>query len=174
MKYINLKETMQLIRKALKEAFPGVRFYVKKDGTSVRVRWVNGPSKPQVQALLGRFSGEGFDGMTDMRYSKHVQDTKTGERATFGTAFIFLERAYSPEVAQQLKATIQEKTGCEGWPFSAPYGWPKSAGEVLVPGASYECRDMQNIVFRVFDSYSEAAPQPSPTASRFEPIKEAP
>jgi len=174
MKFINLQETLKLIRKALKEAFPGVRFYVKKDGNSVRVRWVDGPGKSQVKALLGRFSGEGFDGMQDLRYSKSVRDTETGERITFGTSFIFTERAFSLIVAETLQEIIQQKTGCEEWPFRPPYGWPRTAGEVLVPGAKYECRDMHNTVFSIMDSYGNYIPKPSPTAQRFEPVKEAP
>lgn len=176
MKFFSLQETMKLIRKALKEAFPTVRFYVKKDGNSVRVRWVDGPARDMVMAVIGRFAGEGFDGMTDLRYSRNVLDTKTGEQVSFGTSFIFPERAFSPDGLTKIRQLIAEQTGCKDWPASKPYGWPASAGEVYRIGDSFECRDWANVVQRIISEFYAVTPPSGlpPTAARFEPIRETP
>lgn len=176
MKYINAKETVKLIRKSLKEAFPGIRFYVKRDGNSVQVRWTDGPACDMVMAVIDRFAGEGFDGMTDMRYSRHVVDTQTDERVSFGTAFIFPERAFSPDGLARLRQLIAEQTGCKDWPASKPYGWPASAGEVYRIGDSFECRDWARTVQHIIAEFHTVTPPSSlpPTAARFEPIRETP
>ena len=176
MKYINAKETVKLIRKSLKEAFPGTRFYVRRDGNSVQVRWTDGPARDMVMAVIDRFAGEGFDGMTDLRYSRHVRDTLTGERVSFGTAFVFPERAFSPDALTSLRQLIAEQTGCTDWPASKPYGWPKSAGEVYSIGDSFECRDWARTVQHIIAEFHTVTPpsSPPPTAARFEPIRETP
>ncbi|WP_338423309.1 LPD29 domain-containing protein, partial [Xylella fastidiosa] len=46
-KYLTCAETAKLVRKALKESFPDIKFSVKSSnysgGASIRVSWIDGP-----------------------------------------------------------------------------------------------------------------------------------
>lgn len=96
-KYFKPAETAGLIRKALKEAFPDVKFSVRTStysgGASVRVGWLDGPNRAQVEAIADTFAGSYFDGMKDYKGSNYYM--VDGERASFGADFIFCERSYS-------------------------------------------------------------------------------
>ena len=69
-KYLSCAETAKLVRKALKDAFPGVKFYVNSStyagGASIDVRWVDGPTTKEVDQVVKTFEGKSFDGMIDM------------------------------------------------------------------------------------------------------------
>lgn len=71
--YIDTVVQAKLIRAQLKKHFPETKFSVKSDryagGSSIRVRWTNGPTQPEVDAITDPFAGGGFDGMIDMAYS---------------------------------------------------------------------------------------------------------
>jgi len=62
-------ETADEIRKALKAAFPGVKFGVRTSkysgGSSIRVTYSRGPASDKVSRIADRFQGRDFDGMTD-------------------------------------------------------------------------------------------------------------
>lgn len=72
--YISTVEQAKLIRVQLKKHFPGIKFQVKSHkyagGSSINIHWNNGPTQPEVDAIVEPFSGGGFDGMIDMAYSK--------------------------------------------------------------------------------------------------------
>lgn len=74
-RYINAAETAKLVRQALRESFPGVKFSVRSDsysmGSAVRIRWQDGPTTKQVQSVAGCFDGTYFDGMIDYAGSKY-------------------------------------------------------------------------------------------------------
>lgn len=54
------------IRKHLKKLFPGVKFSVRNErGSSVAVRWADGPTTKAVDRALAWFKAGRFDGMTD-------------------------------------------------------------------------------------------------------------
>lgn len=70
--YLTCAQTARLIRKALKQAFPGVTFYVRSKtysgGASIDINWKDGPTDKEVDTVAGAFSGKGFDGMIDLAY----------------------------------------------------------------------------------------------------------
>lgn len=72
--YIGSTDTAKLIRAQLKAKFPGTKFAVRTDkysgGSSIRIRWTDGPTDAMVSAVVGAFNGSGFDGMTDYKYSQ--------------------------------------------------------------------------------------------------------
>lgn len=72
-RFISLTETAKLIRIALKRAFPGVKFSIRSNrysgGSSIDVRWTDGPIVSGVRAVTGNYTGGGFDGSIDLRYS---------------------------------------------------------------------------------------------------------
>lgn len=71
--YLSCSETAKLVRKALKEAFPGQKFSVRSStysmGASIRVGWTDGPQTADVDKVVGCFAGSGFDGMIDLKTS---------------------------------------------------------------------------------------------------------
>lgn len=68
--YISCADTAKMIRKDLKAAFPGVKFSVRSHsyagGASIDIRWTDGPTSTQVDAITGRYQGSAFDGMVDL------------------------------------------------------------------------------------------------------------
>jgi len=70
--YLTAAETAKVVRKILKEQFPGIKFSVRSEtysmGSNVRVHWTDGPTTKQVDQAVGVLSGSGFDGMIDLKY----------------------------------------------------------------------------------------------------------
>jgi hypothetical protein len=95
--YFSCPETAKLVRAALKESFPGIKFSVKSSvysgGASIRVSYFDGPSEQQVKNVVGVFEGAYFDGMTDFKgYNYNSLD---GQEVHFGADYIFVERKFS-------------------------------------------------------------------------------
>lgn len=71
--YLSCAETAVLVRKALKAAFPGVKFSVRSStyagGASIDVSWSDGPTAREVDRVSKVYAGSGFDGMQDLKYS---------------------------------------------------------------------------------------------------------
>ena len=75
MRYIHCKEQAQMIRKRLKQEFPGTKFSVRigSGHGRINIRYTNGPGKKAVQEIVNQYQGGGFDGMIDMEYHyKHM------------------------------------------------------------------------------------------------------
>lgn len=72
-KYMDTKDVAKVIRKRLKTTFPGVKFSVTISrysmGSSVSIRWTDGPSAKMVDEITSQYNGSGFDGMIDMSYN---------------------------------------------------------------------------------------------------------
>ena len=65
---VSAHDTARMIRIALKREFPKLpaRFFsVRSDHNSIRVSWTDGPTAAEVDAIVKRFAGASFDGMTD-------------------------------------------------------------------------------------------------------------
>lgn len=89
-------QAAKLIRKELKTAFPGVKFSVSSTsysgGDSVRIEWVNGPTRSQVQDISDKYQYGHFDGMTDCyEYSNNIKDLPQSK-------FVFADREVTKEV----------------------------------------------------------------------------
>lgn len=93
-KYLSAADTAKLIRAALKEAFASIKFSVRSKtysgGASIDVRWIDGPTAHQVEAIAKKFEGASFDGMTDSMSYRDAQ--LDGERVHFGANFVFCNR----------------------------------------------------------------------------------
>ena len=102
-RYISTADTAKLIRQALKEAFPGVKFSVRSDtysgGSSIRVRWTDGPNDAQVSDITGTFCGGYFDGSID--YKGSIYHMIDGETVHFCADFVFTNRDYSDTAIQR-------------------------------------------------------------------------
>jgi hypothetical protein len=109
MEYISAVETNKMIRKVLKEAFPSVKFSVRKSGNSTNVDWKSGPTIEQVKELVDRFSGSYFDGMIDYQGSLFAEID--GKPVSFMVDFIFYEREFSKEETETALNTVSEYWG---------------------------------------------------------------
>lgn len=131
-KYISLNDTNKLIRKALKEAFPGVKFSVRgksySGGASTDIRWTNGPTQDQVDPIAQQFRGAYFDGMIDMQSS--VYHEVDGEQVRYGADYIFCQRHHSPEFVENLEAAWGTMTSGDRCAFLETVGY----SEHCVPG----------------------------------------
>jgi hypothetical protein len=92
--YLSCADTAKLVRAALKESFPGVKFSVRSSvysgGASINVGWVDGPNADQVKGIVSAFEGSYFDGMTDYKGSNY--GSLDGQEVRFGADFIFVNR----------------------------------------------------------------------------------
>lgn len=136
--YIGSTDTAKLIRLQLKAHFPGTKFSVRTDiyagGSSIRIRWTDGPTEKLVNAVTAAFAGSGFDGMTDYKYSKGawlmpdgtaelrtieahygtegdvIEATKDGAiPVSFCADYIFGERDYSAEALKRTATAYAAK-----------------------------------------------------------------
>lgn len=102
-KYISCADTAKLVRQALKEAFPGVKFSVRSStyagGASMRVNWMDGPSSAQVESVTNHFEGSYFDGSID--YKGSVSHMLNGEAVRFGADSIHCNRDFSDVAVQR-------------------------------------------------------------------------
>jgi hypothetical protein len=111
MKYLSVTETAGMVRKALKESFPGVKFSVRSSsysgGASIRVGWIDGPNSNQVERVAHVFKGAYFDGMID--YKGSTYSMIDGEQVSFGADFIFCNRDYSDASIQRAIDRVYNK-----------------------------------------------------------------
>ena len=89
---VSLTDTAKLIRHTLKRRFSGVKFSVRSEryagGSSIHVKWTDGPRLSTVESVISPYVGAGFDGTIDMRYLKGAwlyPDGSAGFRCTEGT-----------------------------------------------------------------------------------------
>lgn len=105
-------ETAKLLRKALKDAFPGVKFSVRSDtysmGASIRVGYEDGPFKADVEAVAKQFAGASFDGMIDLK-SYHDSEFE-GRTVSWGADYVFVDRDLSAEYRRQIEQVVEKAT----------------------------------------------------------------
>ena len=112
-KYLSCAETAKLVRAALKEAFPGVKFSVKSStyagGASINVAYTDGPSASQVEGITSAFQGSYFDGMTDYKGSNY--NSLDGQPVRFGADFIFVNRKFTAPLLTGVVVDVCNKYG---------------------------------------------------------------
>lgn len=68
---LGVADTAKLVRAALKDAFPSVKFSVRSDsysgGASIDIRWVDGPTSAEVEKISRAYEGADFDGTIDLK-----------------------------------------------------------------------------------------------------------
>lgn len=87
-------EAAKNLRKDLKKHFPGVKFSVRADYSSINVKWVDGPTRAMVEAIANRYQCGSFNGMEDIYEFSHSPFT-----TLFGGAqYVFCYRDLSDEL----------------------------------------------------------------------------
>ena len=137
--------TAQLIREALKVAFPGVKFSVTSDsfanGTSVDIRYTDGPTRKQVEQVDAPFISGHYNSAEDM-YEYHREPTSvdaTGRlfRMSYGAKYISVHRSYSPAYGfflnsldlRQAPTLAEQFAAFEKWHSAQRYAMQTSWGE---------------------------------------------
>ncbi len=141
----------------LKRAFPGVTFSVKTSrfsmGDDMRVTWVDGPTADQVDAIIDRYAGGSFDGMTDSY--NYTQDTWTD---AFGEAkYVFSQRQNSDKALESairtVKAEYAGNLAARGITEITPAQF--NSGDLfnveVMDGAASNYWNLQQIIRRVVD-----------------------
>lgn len=133
-RWISTADTAKIVRSALKENFPGIKFSVKSKsysgGSSIRVSWMDGPTYDAVNAVTRQYQGASFDGMVDLK-SYHDSQYQ-GEAVHFGADYINCERSYS----------VEFYTKVAQW-FCKKYGYPMPIIRVSeYDGSAYLDKDM--------------------------------
>jgi hypothetical protein len=159
--YLSCAETAKLVRSALKESFPGVKFSVKSSvysgGASITVSYVNGPAYDQVKAVVGMFEGSYFDGMTDYKGSNY--SSLDGQEVRFGADYIFVNRKFSLELFTDLVANA-----CKYYDYAMPVvADSQFSGAYIVDQVDY---DSYNRIMRKIGEYSNDDTAESATLAR--------
>lgn len=142
-RYIDTAEVAKMLRPQLKRVFPGVKFSVRIErysgGSSIDVRWIDGPTVEQVEQVSHAFQGARFDGMIDLQYganswycAKHgarVAETyghgsglddvhasrccAAAELVHFGASYIHEHRELSEGFRSVLAAQVRRQSGMD-------------------------------------------------------------
>lgn len=158
--YFSCAETAKLVRAALKESFPGVKFSVRSSvysgGASINVNYVDGPSYDQVKRVVGMFEGSYFDGMTDYKGSNY--GSLDGQEVRFGADFIFVNRSFSVELFTSLVADA-----CRYYGFEMPAIAQGYSGAYIADRMDY---DQNRRIMEQVSEFSANATAPSATLAR--------
>lgn len=113
--HISCADTAKLVRKAIAEKFPGVKFSVKSKtysgGASITVSWTDGPTAKAVESVANRFEGSTFDGMIDLK-SYHTSLWE-GRRVHFGADCVFCNRHHSADLLREAARVTLKRFGLE-------------------------------------------------------------
>jgi hypothetical protein len=156
--YLSCAETAKLVRAALRESFPGIKFSVTSSvysgGASINIKYQDGPTYEQVKSVVSNFEGSYFDGMTDYKGSNY--SSMNGVNVRFGADFIFVNRKYSMAF---FAGAVQ--AACEYYGYAMPELCESSFGAYIARGLDYETE--RRIQQKVQD-ISLCETQPSKTA----------
>jgi hypothetical protein len=124
MKYITCADTAKLVRAAVKEVFPKIKFGVKSKtysgGASITISWIDGPTSAQVNAVTSRFSGADFDPMQDLKTNRTSE--LNGEKVSFGADYIFTQRQISARHLRDAILDVCFKFGIDDIPMVTETG----------------------------------------------------
>lgn len=166
-KYLSCSQTAGYVRQALKEAFPGIKFSVRSStyagGSSVAVRWTDGPNQAQVQTVAKIFSGSYFDSMQDLKGSTYAYFQ--GEVVRFGADFVFCHRDYSPALIAKACAYVGNLYGMAQVPTVEDYQNGRLYG--TYPHDDNRCRSIAHLIGETLAKRSDRlSVAPSKTASK--------
>ena len=109
--YISAANTAKLIRQALRESFPGVKFSVTTKtyagGASISVSYTDGPADKLVEAVVSVFEASYFDGMIDYQGSRYA--ILDGKKVRFGADYINVNRSHSDAMIGRAIAGLRSK-----------------------------------------------------------------
>jgi len=167
--YISCADTAKLVRQALKESFPTIKFGVRSKtysgGASIDVSWVDGPTSEQVKRITNAFEGAYFDGMIDHKGS--IYHRLDGQPVQFMANFIFERREHSDAaIMHALGRVCREYHLPYKAEYVADYRNGKLYGIQLCNGANPDA--FLREVDKALREWSKVEAKPSPTLARVE------
>ena len=112
-KYINTVETAKIVKKILNDYWPDIKWSVRSDkyagGSSLKVKWTDGPTEGQVKEITDYFEGASFDGMIDLKsYVKKIELDENGDEinVSYGPDYIFPSRKTSENFVKQVAKVV--------------------------------------------------------------------
>jgi hypothetical protein len=143
--YISSTDVAKLVRRELKTNFKGTKFRVRTSkyagGSSIRVRWVDGPTVDEVNKVVGWMHGGRFDGMTDSM--SYHDSTLYGEKVHFGNSFLFTDRDISVDLFMEAVAAVAADWGPDVEKFEIKVtDWHEGVNTAYFPG--YETHGNMN------------------------------
>lgn len=155
--YLSCAETAKLVRAALRESFPGIKFSVTSSvysgGASINIKYQNGPTCEQVKSVVSNFEGSYFDGMTD--YKGINYSSMNGVNVRFGADFIFVNRKYSMAF---FEGAVQ--AACKYYGYAMPELCESSFGAYIARGLDF---DTERRIMQKVQDISLCDTQPSKT-----------
>lgn len=116
--YVSATDTAKLVRKALKDSFPGTKFSVRTTkyagGASLDVNWTGGPTTPRVDAVVKSFEGSEPDASGD--FCDPVIHEQDGQRIHYGADHILTMRMITQATYDAIKSEVVEALGMERAP----------------------------------------------------------
>ncbi|HHU1575949.1 TPA: LPD29 domain-containing protein [Escherichia coli] len=102
------KRASKNIRTLLKENFKGTKFSVRtRDASCIDVRWTDGPTKQEVDLLIGKFQIGHVD-----TYQECYEYNETGFNKLYGgIKYLFTERSFSDELIAKAICAVKERYG---------------------------------------------------------------
>jgi hypothetical protein len=99
------------IRGELKAAYPTVKFKVTSSsfsmGDDVKIRWTDGPTTKEIEAIVGKYEYGTFNGMIDLYEYTNTRDDIPQSK------FVMTERHYSNDARRALIAWMNRTFGYE-------------------------------------------------------------
>lgn len=133
MRYVSTVDTAKEVRAALKRAFPGVKFSVRRStGTAsawLGVHWEDGPTDQAVRAVVAYYEGRRFNGMTDSYDEQDApliwrEGDELPEEVRYQCDGINVGRKLTPAAYAVADAIIQAETGRQDFTSLTPAGVP--------------------------------------------------
>ncbi len=156
--YVDAVEVARMIRSQLRHAWPTVRFSVRSDryagGSSIDIRWTDGPRTAAVERLVKHYEGADFDGMQDL---KTCHDTvlvgPNGPRLVhFGADFVFCHRSVSNEheLTERAREIIFSRCAISGEGRHARFGndWVDNLARGMVCALDFDRGTILQDTFR--------------------------
>ena len=143
-KYLTIAETAKIIRKALKEAFPDVKFSVRCRSITVGITWTDGPNVEQVKSVVGHLKAAYFDSSID--YQGSIYHMHQGQQVHLGADYLNFTREYTDQAIQRgIDRVYREYAGNF-----------KDADQEKATVAQFRAGQLCNVVIPgLFDSYGQ-------------------
>ncbi|MBW3808161.1 DUF3560 domain-containing protein [Aeromonas jandaei] len=95
------------VRRDLKNAFPGIKFSVTSSYDTINVSWQDGPTRPEVEAVIEKYENGKFDGMTDC----FNFDTTPFNAVFGGCRYTFVQREHSEALMAVATRYLEQRSG---------------------------------------------------------------
>lgn len=108
-RYMTRAQTSRLIKRILKESYPGVAFSLTTSHWTLNIHCTDGPGQDEVEELLGFFKSGYFEGNVGM-YFREVCDVAYGGQILVQLPFVFVNDTWTDAVKAQIGARLEPET----------------------------------------------------------------